>query len=389
MTRRSGPVAIATVSVVAYVIALSDLLGPRYRLDFRIYYGAVSSARAGQSLYDFHFRLLGLGFTYPPFAALALKPLTLLSFDDADAVWLVASALASAAFLVLAIRHTSLAQKSLLVRSVIVAVCMWSMPVFVTGRLGQINAFIALAVLVDLLAALDGRRAYAGVGVGVAAALKLTPLVALVALVALRRYRAAALTVLGFAGGATVAAIAYPHDTARYWTSILFETKRVGPVGSAWNNSIRALIADLSLPGALPTVVWLAASLALVVVAYRRVRDAHAAGNPLAAVTLVMCCGAAIAPISWSHHLYFLVPAFLLVLGDVTDRRRVLTALAMVPLVFEVVDPGKVELLVRARGLLLPALVLWLPIDVMRSGAAPRAGAPADGPVPAPAHRLA
>jgi hypothetical protein len=175
------------------------------------------------------------------------------------------------------------------------------------------------------------------------------------------------MSLIGFSIAALGAALAFPHDTFRYWTSVVFDTGRVGPFDSSYNNSIRALIADVPLPATVQTAVWVAVSLVLVVVAYRRARFAFSLANPLAAATIVMCCGAAIAPLSWSHHLYFLVPAAVLVLGDLTHRRRILAAVAMAPLVFEVVDPGKVELLVRARCFLLPALVLWLPIDAMRS----------------------
>src|SRR4051812_46931879 len=45
------------------------------RIDFRVYYGAVVD-RASTHFYDYRFRIDGLGFTYPPAAALLLRPLT-------------------------------------------------------------------------------------------------------------------------------------------------------------------------------------------------------------------------------------------------------------------------------------------------------------------------
>ena len=70
---------------------------------------------------------------------------------------------------------------------VVVAGLLWSVPIYLTLRIGQINALIWLLVLVDVLLAPAGRRA--GYLTGIAAAIKLTPLGLVLFLVALKSSR--------------------------------------------------------------------------------------------------------------------------------------------------------------------------------------------------------
>jgi hypothetical protein len=72
------------------------------RLDFHIYFEAVSGWTRSTSIYDYAEVHTHLGFTYPPFAAVVLWPLTHLDVGVAEHVWMMASLAASAAFLVIA-----------------------------------------------------------------------------------------------------------------------------------------------------------------------------------------------------------------------------------------------------------------------------------------------
>src|SRR5258708_30051717 len=144
--------------------ASAGLLGARLwhstpisRIDLHIYFAAVKQAFP-RHLYDFHLRPTGLGFAYPPFAALVLKPLTALSFGLVDHAWLVGTIAASAAFLALAARELPVVPALAGYRTVLVAACLWSAPIFLTARIGQINAYLALAVLGDFASARQAPR---------------------------------------------------------------------------------------------------------------------------------------------------------------------------------------------------------------------------------------
>jgi len=94
---------------------------------------------------------------------------------------------------------------------------------------------------VDLLALRGGR--WYGVGIGVAAAIKLTPAVFIVYLFLAGQRRAAATACATFAACGLLGNVFAPYESIEFWTSVLWQTDRVGDAGSASNESIRGVLA--------------------------------------------------------------------------------------------------------------------------------------------------
>ncbi len=145
-------------------------------------------------------------------------------------------------------------------------------------------------------------------GIGLAAAIKLTPAVFIGYLLLSRQYRAAA-TAAGTAAGATVLAVLIAPDASRvFWTEAIWDTGRVGKLYYVSNQSLRGVLARLDAPGS-----WWLAGVALVVAYWcwwvRTRRPDQVAGF---AVTGVVGC--LISPITWVHHLVWLMPGLFLVL---------------------------------------------------------------------------
>lgn len=347
------------VAATTFVVTRLWSETPLQRLDFHIYYEAVTGWQPG-SFYDYEHAASGLGFTYPPVSGLVLRPITMVPFDTAELIWLVATALASLAFIVLAARNLPVRPRWAPTVPILVAVCMLTTPVWLTLRLGQINAFLALAVLADVV--LVSRR-WSGALIGLCGAVKLTPLYAALYFVAGRRWRALAISVGTFLAATLVAWAWMPSDSRRYWTVELFATERVGDLGSNFNNSARRLVDLLPVSTSIQTLVWLALALALTYVAYRRARLALELGNRLAAITLVMCAGLAVSPITWSHHLYFVLPAVFLLVGSGLSMPRNIAAATLTFLLVETQDPGQDPTAAAWRAVALIALVLFLPVD--------------------------
>jgi alpha-1,2-mannosyltransferase len=182
-----------------------------------------------------------------------------------------------------------------------------------TFSFGQINLVLLVLVCADVRALTAGRR-HAGVAIGVAAAIKLTPAVFIGYLLLGRQYRAAA-TAAGTAAGATLlTVIVAPGPSREFWTDALWDTNRVGKVEYVSNQSLRGVVARLDAPA-----VWWVAAVALVLaywswwVRTRRTPGDHAAG--LAVTGIVACL---ISPIIWVHHLVWVLPAMFWLL----DRGR-------------------------------------------------------------------
>jgi alpha-1,2-mannosyltransferase len=284
--------------------------------DLRVYRGAVASWLDGQPLYDYTYGRSPYGFTYPTFAALLVLPMALLPYPVVAGVHVLLNAVVLvglAWWLVtpLARRHGwSLPWAWLFALPLLFVL----EPVRETLGFGQVNLLLVALVLADVAAMRRGSR-WAGVGIGLAAAVKLTPGLFVVWLLLTRRWRAAGVAV-GTAAGATLLALAVaPATSWRFWTETLWQTERVGALDKTSNQSLLGALARLADPGDPPRLVWaVLAAVALAVVLTRAVR-ATQAGDDLAGVALTGLAACLVSPVSWSHHFVWLVPA-LVVLVD-------------------------------------------------------------------------
>lgn len=331
------------------------------RIDLHIYYSAVRSSPPGK-LYEYGFTDRGYGFIYPTFAAVLMWPLTRLRYQLVEQLWLIASVLSSVAFVWFGARRLPRAPRWSGYVPVVVASAIWVSPILQNALFGQINAFLALAVLVDFYAIVTGKR-WGGVLIGVATAVKLTPAIALLPLLSRKYVPAIGRTAMAFVACSLFALVVMPSNSVRYWTSGIFDTDRVVHVDSPVNNSLWRVLAAGNIGGRPATVLFLVAALILVVVAFVRSRVAMQRGNYLAALVIAMCCGYAISPITWSHHLFFVVFCPLLIAGDWRRPWRIALGALAALVIIELSNPGQGHFIVNVRALLLPLAVIALPID--------------------------
>jgi alpha-1,2-mannosyltransferase len=330
------------------------------RLDFRIYYEAVDTNSAA-SLYDFKYKILGLGFTYPPLTALLLRPLTLLGLVTAERIWFTVSL---ALFVWFAQRCARLLpHTNNLVKSLACAFIIVSMPVTLTLRFGQINAVIGALLLVDLLLVMRPADRLSGIGLGLAAAIKVTPAYLGLVFAAAGRVRHALVAGTTAIVATVAAAAVLPGSSKEYWTSVLYDTDRVGSVNTKFNNSLRRIVSWLHLSDRVSTVIWVAVSIIVTALVISRVRKSFAADNLLAAYTVASIGGYLVSPISWGHHLLFLGPAVALVVGDGRSWKRWLCALPAIYVVLDPLEGGQGNRLSAGRILFMVLVVAFLPVD--------------------------
>jgi alpha-1,2-mannosyltransferase len=317
-------VRLAAVSVV-WVAALYDVFGLVEKspwhdfFDLRVYRGAVEWWLHGSSLYSFELGRSAYGFTYPPFAAVVMTPLAWVSTGAAEVLDVVASTLVIAVvtgWLVvpLARRH---GWTPWFLVALALPVVLALDPIRETLGYGQLNMLIFALVLADLIALRHG-RAWAGVGIGVATAIKLTPALFIVFLVLIGRRRAAAVATGTFLGATLLGFVLNAAGSRVYWTSALWDTSRVGRLDKPSNQSVLGMLAHVADPGQPDRRLWVVLAGAALVVGMWRAVWAYRRGDDLVAVTLVGLTACLVSPISWTHHLYWVVPA-LVVLLDVAD----------------------------------------------------------------------
>ena len=219
---------------------------PRFMLDAWIYRHAVEQWHAGGSLYDWYANPADhlWPFTYPPFAAWALTPLTTVTQDHAfQVVMLLATPVCMAVTAWACLR-------ALGVRRWAGAAAPWLgligvltlEPVYKTMEYAQVNAVLAALVAVDLLAVPASSR-WRGVLCGLAAAFKLTPAIAVVVLLVRRQWRAAA-TMVATASGVTLACWALsPRESARFFLQAAWDPTRAGFAEYAGNQNLKGMVA--------------------------------------------------------------------------------------------------------------------------------------------------
>jgi alpha-1,2-mannosyltransferase len=298
-------------AVAAFVVVSARWHG---QFDFRVYHGAVSSWLRGGELYAYEQpgQVRAYGFTYPPFAALVMAPITAVQWPVGAAALAAASVAGTLALLWLRFRQMvpMLAGITLLAAAE---------PWRDTLSLGQLNIVLLVLVAFDLLVLL-GRHPAAGVCIGLAASIKLTPALFVGYLLVTSRYRAALVAAGTMAGTTALAWLVAPDASYTYWTDLLWRTERVGDLAFVSNQSLAGVVARLGSPhpGLWPVLV-----VAVLAGWAWRARQAGKAGDEWAGFALTGVAMCLVSPVSWIHHLVWQVPALLvLVDAHVTRRQR-------------------------------------------------------------------
>jgi len=208
----------------------------------------------------------GMRFTYPPFAALLFVPFSWLPVKAGQITWSLLNLAALYAVAVVSIRAAR-PQWSRRTACGIAALALLPIlrldPAALTLALGQVNIVIVLLVLADLTSVLriGSLRIPAGTGVGIAAAVKLTPLIFIPFLLLTRQFRTAA-TALGTFVLCTLATVAVaPHSSWLYWSTEIFDDRRSGNLRYISDQNLASALQRFAGGPVAPLLVGLVAAL--------------------------------------------------------------------------------------------------------------------------------
>ncbi|MCQ4119941.1 mannosyltransferase [Rhodococcus tibetensis] len=280
-------------------------------VDLHVYVDG-SEALGGGSLYDFTYSEVTpdfpLPFTYPPFAALVFFPLHFLPFGLVGVCWqlLTILALYALARLSLSLVLGAAARRPRWQAAALLwtTVGVWLEPVRTTLDYGQINVFLALLVMT---AVRSSRWWLSGALVGFAAGIKLTPAITGLYFLLQRRWKAAVFSGVAFAATVGISYLLIGSEAREYFTHLLGDADRIGPVGSVWNQSLRGALSRLLGYDVGTGAVWLVAVVVTVVLAVLAWR-ALARDDRLGTLVIVELLGLLVSPISWSHHWVWVIP---------------------------------------------------------------------------------
>ena len=266
-------------------------------------------------------------FTYPPFAALLFAPWqrAFSTVHSVQTVWTIGNLAALIALLVLSLRiiKPQMDRKTALRLGLLLSLpALLLNPVVITLDFGQVNLVVTLLVMWDLLSQrrIGSWHAPLGVATGLAAAVKLTPILFVPYLILTRRTRGAVTCVVTFVACELATFLLSPTSSRAYWTHALFTPGRAGNLSYVGDQNLMAaverlhhgLLTNLALLPLLAAVaaggLWLAAL-------------AHRRSSPMLGLLICAATGLLVSPISWVHHMVWVIPTILW-LGLAKDRPR-------------------------------------------------------------------
>lgn len=324
-TRRTAMRALTVAALGALLVAFLSVAAVRHGFfDLRVYHGAISFwVNDGGQLYDYLLPKTEYGFTYPPFAALVMSPMALLSWHGAITVSVALSVAATCVLIYWLVGP-------LIVRrgwprwfafAISLELAAALEPVRETVNFGQVNLILLALVAWDVLVLMRGGNRLAGLGIGLATAIKLTPGVFIIYLIVTKRWRAAAVSCGAAAAATWLAATIAPDASRVFWTDAVWNTDRVGSTAFVSNQSLNGIVSRLD-PLDPSGSLWAALALLAFAIWAVRVRRAVDLGDDVAALALTGIFGCLLSPITWVHHLVWALPAVTLLFDHGLDTAR-------------------------------------------------------------------
>lgn len=289
-------------------------------VDFLVYRYAASAAVTGADIYAANIQGAmmptgGLPFVYTPFAALALLPTALFDSTSAFILWSLLTLLVLGGVIQrcfpLSIHRSW---------KTLIALGLSSFTIIIASHVifGQINVFLMALCLADCVRRPDGWLAKyvpAGILIGLAAAIKLTPVLFIVHLAVTKQWRSVGWS-LGALGSATVlAGFLLPQPSWTFFTETVWNlSDRIdlsGLYATSGNNSVQGFAAYLGIAAPIGAISALAVG-ALGLKAARDAYHRHGALSPAIIIGLTACL---VSPVSWLHHWVYLIPAFVVLIS--------------------------------------------------------------------------
>lgn len=299
------PDLLLVLCLLGFALGRRLVLLPRWtQLDLDVYRKGAAALAGGRPIYE-----LVPGqypFTYPPFAAILMLPLGLVERSAAIAAM---AALSLAAFALICAITSKRLHIDRRIGWFLALGALSLQPFFNTFELGQINLILMALVMLDCLVV---PSRYRGLGVGLAAAIKIVPGIFVLYFLLRRDWRAVARSCVTFAATILVSAIVTPHQALSYWTHLMDDAARTGDTISSVNQSAQAVVARLMHDRYPPIAVVVLVGLCAIAIAALAARKQLARGHDLAALVCIAIGGLLASPVSWSHHYVWAAPALII-----------------------------------------------------------------------------
>jgi alpha-1,2-mannosyltransferase len=264
-------------------------------------------------LYDWvGYGKLHLPFTYTPFAAIAFAVISFVPWWLSQQLSVAVDIIALLAALWFTLGGLGYGKGKVKMGATLLGAgaVFWTEPVLRTMYLGQVNLVLMALIIWDLCQPdTEKSRWWKGFGTGVAAGIKLVPLIFIPYLLLAGKFRQAAMACAGFAFTVLLGFVVLPADSSKWWFDGLFvQGGRTGFTGWAGNQSLEGIITRLtgSVNGAKPA--WIVAAVLVGVVGVVGAALLDRKGHPMPGLLMAAVTGLLVSPISWDHHWVWIAP---------------------------------------------------------------------------------
>ena len=263
---------------IAQILGWLCLLGATYpqlydkdyklpqHFDVYVYWNALNNWFSGNSLYNWYalpdYKMYP--FTYPPFGAWALSPLTWFDYETAARLMIMAIALQTALIVALIGRSLGWSWGSAFAiapwAAILVQQCLE--PFNQSVGFAQVNTAMMALVMIDVAAppSWKGR----GVASGLAAAIKLTPAIAVLIFLLRRQWRSAITMVTTSVAVTLLGCIISKDESASFFIYAMWDPQRAGDPYYTSNQNLKGFVSR-ALPENAWSITWaIAVVLALV-----------------------------------------------------------------------------------------------------------------------------
>ena len=260
------------------------------------------------SLYSWHGKH-HVSFTYAPVAAIIFAAGSLLSWLALR--WVMTIISLAALLLSVWLTFGALGYPSHRVRAgatlLVTAAALATEPVQQNLALGQINLLLMLLVVADLTGLRP--RWWSGAGIGLAAGIKLVPLIFIPYLLLTGRFRQAAMAGGTFAATIGIGYAVLPGASARYWWDGLFlNANRITFLGTRGNQSLRGMVTRFTGSVNGSGGAWLAVAITVAIVGLVAAAALYRAGHPVPGMLACALTGLLVSPLTWDHHWVWVAP---------------------------------------------------------------------------------
>jgi alpha-1,2-mannosyltransferase len=311
------PFAVALL-ILPYIIQYGKLIPWQpSTIDLQVYVYAVKDMLAGKDIFATTTPFWNLYFIYPPIAAILLTPMAFGPYVFWQVVW--AGGLVWAQQSVLKRCGAPRGWKLGLIG---IAVLLAMEPIRTTLGYGQVNTILMALVIADLLPdpPEQPRRTPQGILIGLAAAIKLTPLLFVIFMFLIEKRRAAITAIISFVVFTAVGAILLFRETVVFFGGLSGgETRTASPL-YAGNQSLLGVFFRLADTSRTTTMVGLAVAGVLAVLGCLVAAHWWHNNETVFAVALVGLTTCLASPLSWTHHYVWILPMGMAVLSSGVPR---------------------------------------------------------------------